>query len=479
MAPATGCWPGCRWHSTPRVRRCGWRGGTAPAWCPRRARWCAAVWTSGPWLVTRDVTVVSTVPTLAALWPAEALEAVRLLIFGGEACPPELAERLAGLDGREVWNTYGPTEATVVACAAKLDGSGPISIGLPLPGWDLAVVDADGQQVGYGETGELVIGGVGLARYLDEDKDAEKYAPMPTLGWKPGLSQRRSGAAGRRRAVLLRPRRRPGQGRGPAHRTRRGGLCAGASARGQRRRGRGPAHRRRHPGAGRLRRQRRPGVRYHQARATRWPGSYPPRWCHGWSASTSCPPARRARSTATRCRGRRPAAETDEPADLAGTAGWLAGLWRDLLGAAVDGPQADFFALGGGSLAAAQLVAALRQQYPQVTVADLYDHPRLGSLAGFLDELDPPPAGRRAGGAADSAPDPGPRRLLLRCRWRRCRHCSGLPGWRWATTLPALCIWCRGRGGELVAGRGGVRPVRHAAGPDGHRGAVRPPAAAT
>ena len=52
----------------------------------------------GPWLVSRDVTVVSTVPTLAALWPAEALEAVRLLIFGGEACPPELAERLA-VDG--------------------------------------------------------------------------------------------------------------------------------------------------------------------------------------------------------------------------------------------------------------------------------------------------------------------------------------------------------------------------------------------
>jgi hypothetical protein len=57
----------------------------------------------------------------------------------------------------------------------------------------------------------------------------------------------------------------------------------------------------------------------------------------------------------------------------------------------VDGPEADFFALGGGSLSAAQLVAALRGRYPQVTVADLYDHPRLGSLAGFLDELDPPP----------------------------------------------------------------------------------------
>ena len=32
--------------------------------------------------------------------------------------------------------------------------------------------------------GELVIGGVGLARYLDPDKDAEKYAPMPSLGWE-------------------------------------------------------------------------------------------------------------------------------------------------------------------------------------------------------------------------------------------------------------------------------------------------------
>jgi non-ribosomal peptide synthetase component F len=68
----------------------------------------------GAWLAEQRITVVSTVPTLAALWPVEALDDVRLLIFGGEACPPELAERLA-VEGREVWNTYGPTEATVVA----------------------------------------------------------------------------------------------------------------------------------------------------------------------------------------------------------------------------------------------------------------------------------------------------------------------------------------------------------------------------
>ena len=89
-----------------------------------------------------------------------------------------------------------------------------------------------------------------------------------------------------------------------------------------------------------------------------------------------------------------------------GTTGWLAGLWRDVLGAAVDGPEADFFALGGGSLSAAQLVAALRERYPQVTVADLYDHPRLGSLAGFLDELETPPDVVERRRAADAAADP-------------------------------------------------------------------------
>ena len=44
----------------------------------------------GPWLTANDITVVSTVPTLVALWPPEALAKVRLLILGGEACPPEL-----------------------------------------------------------------------------------------------------------------------------------------------------------------------------------------------------------------------------------------------------------------------------------------------------------------------------------------------------------------------------------------------------
>ena len=154
----------------------------------------------GPWLISHGITVVSTVPTLAALWPAESLESVRLLIFGGEACPPELAERLA-VEGREVWNTYGPTEATVVACAAPLGGPGPVRIGLPLDGWDLAVVDADSACPSpRARSGELIIGGVGLARYLDPAKDAEKYAPMPSLGWDARLPLAATWSATRPRA---------------------------------------------------------------------------------------------------------------------------------------------------------------------------------------------------------------------------------------------------------------------------------------
>lgn len=86
----------------------------------------------GPWLIERGITVVSTVPTLAALWPDEALDEVRLLIVGGEACPGALADRFA-VKGREMWNTYGPTETTVVATAARMLPGEPVRIGLPWP----------------------------------------------------------------------------------------------------------------------------------------------------------------------------------------------------------------------------------------------------------------------------------------------------------------------------------------------------------
>lgn len=343
----------------------------------------------GPWLVSRDITVVSTVPTLAALWPAEALEAVRLLIFGGEACPPELAERLA-VDGREVWNTYGPTEATVVACAAPLDGKGPVSIGLPLPGWDLAVVDSAGNQVGYGAVGELVIGGVGLARYLDPAKDAEKFAPMESLGWARAY---RSGDLVRLEADgLYFQGRADDQVKVGGRRIELGevdsalvnlpGVSGGAAA--VRKTASGT------PLLVGYIASADPNFDIHAARAAlaeALPAALVPRLI----LVDELPTRTSGKVDRNALPWPPPGMNIHEEADdLGGTMGWLAGLWRDILGAHIEGPEADFFAEGGGSLSAAQLVAALRQRYPQVTVADLYDHPRLGSLAGYLDELDPP-----------------------------------------------------------------------------------------
>ncbi|ABM16157.1 non-ribosomal peptide synthetase [Mycolicibacterium vanbaalenii PYR-1] len=356
----------------------------------------------GPWLVSRDITVVSTVPTLASLWPAEALEAVRLLIFGGEACPPELAERLAaGPDsaGREVWNTYGPTEATVVACAARLDGRSAVSIGLPLPGWDLAVVDKEGRPVAPGEVGELVIGGVGLARYLDPEKDAEKYAPLPypsdiahwTRAYRSGdlvrLELDGLYFVGRADDQVKVGGRRIELGEVDTALVHLPGVSGGAAA-----------VRRTAGGT--------PLLVGYIAVAPGLEGSFDVHEARA-RLSESLPAALVPRLVVvdelpTRTSGKvdRDALpwpvggdDSDEGADLGGgTLGWLAGLWREVLAAPVDGPEADFYALGGGSLSAAQLVSALRQRYPEVTVADLYDHPRLGSLAGYLDELAPPPA---------------------------------------------------------------------------------------
>ncbi|TQJ11093.1 amino acid adenylation domain-containing protein, partial [Lapillicoccus jejuensis] len=343
----------------------------------------------GPWLVAQDITVVSTVPTLAALWPAEAFEPVRLLIFGGEACPPELAARLT-VPGREVWNTYGPTEATVVACAAPMDGTGPIRIGLPLDGWDLAVVGADGRPVPEGETGELIIGGVGLARYLDPAKDAEKYAPMPTLGWERAY---RSGDlvvhdpegllfVGRADEQVKLGGRRIELGEVDAALQALPDVTAAAAAVKTTPVGSQvlvgylvPAD---------------PDAPYDRDRAlARLREELPAALVPVLAVVDDLP----TRTSGKVDRDALPwplvGATGDDVPALPGTAGWVAGHWSAVLGLPVTDERADFFALGGGSLSSARLVSLLRERYPTVTVADVHAHPRLGALAELLDSFAP------------------------------------------------------------------------------------------
>jgi len=113
-------------------------------------------------LAAAGVTVLSCVPTLLAMME-EDVPSVRLLILGGEACPPDLVRRWWRL-GRRVFNTYGPTEATVIATCGECRPDRPITIGRPMPNYTACVLDEQLQLVPPGTAGELCLGGVGLAR---------------------------------------------------------------------------------------------------------------------------------------------------------------------------------------------------------------------------------------------------------------------------------------------------------------------------
>jgi amino acid adenylation domain-containing protein len=83
---------------------------------------------------------------------------------GGEALPPDLAEKLLAR-GRELWNLYGPTETTIWSAAHRVkSGENPILIGRPIANTRMYILDPDGQPVPIGVHGELYIGGTGVAR---------------------------------------------------------------------------------------------------------------------------------------------------------------------------------------------------------------------------------------------------------------------------------------------------------------------------
>jgi non-ribosomal peptide synthetase-like protein len=111
------------------------------------------------------ITVLSCVPTLLSMvnGGSEDLPALRLLILGGETCSKHLVERWAR-PGRRIVNTYGPTETTVIATWADISPGKPVTIGRPLPGYSVYILDDRLQPVPPGATGEICIAGAGIAR---------------------------------------------------------------------------------------------------------------------------------------------------------------------------------------------------------------------------------------------------------------------------------------------------------------------------
>ena len=138
-------------------------------------------------LLENRVSVLHAVPTLLALF-SEDVASLRLINLGGEMCPESLVERWSR-PGRQMFNTYGPTEATVSASLARLQPGRPITIGTPLPNYGLLVIGTDEaagsgaalRLLARGETGELCITGPGLAAgYLGRaDLTAEKFLLNP------------------------------------------------------------------------------------------------------------------------------------------------------------------------------------------------------------------------------------------------------------------------------------------------------------
>ncbi|HEM7874150.1 TPA: amino acid adenylation domain-containing protein [Burkholderia contaminans] len=142
----------------------------------------------------RDVGVLKIVPShlqalLDARVPADVLPR-HALVTGGETLTWALVARLAALaPACRVINHYGPTEATVgaIACdtasiaADARDPASGVPLGLPLPNARALVLDAFGACVPAGATGELYLGGPGVARgYLGRPaQTAERFVPDP------------------------------------------------------------------------------------------------------------------------------------------------------------------------------------------------------------------------------------------------------------------------------------------------------------
>ena len=90
-------------------------------------------------LVEHQVTVLSCVPTLLNMLDEE-IPTLHLVILGGEVCPENLVTRWAR-PGRRLVNTYGPTETTVTATYSDLTLGKPVTIGRPLPGYRVRILD--------------------------------------------------------------------------------------------------------------------------------------------------------------------------------------------------------------------------------------------------------------------------------------------------------------------------------------------------
>jgi len=139
-----------------------------------------------PWLRKERLTMFCPAPTLLRTCPEarpeQDLPDLHTIYVGGEELTPDVANRWA--PGRRFVNGYGPTECAVVVTQARVREGLPITIGAPVENNRAWILDAELREVGAGETGELCIEGVNVARgYLHRpDLTQEKFVDHPRYG---------------------------------------------------------------------------------------------------------------------------------------------------------------------------------------------------------------------------------------------------------------------------------------------------------
>ena len=153
------------------------------------------------------ITVVQFVPSMLQIFLDHAdlarCGSLRLVVSGGEALPLSLQKRFhATLPSVELRNVYGPTEAAIYVTHWRCTPADEfVTISEPLANCQLHVLDAAGEPVPPGVVGELFLGGIQVARgYLNrDDLTAERFIADP-FSARPGARLYRTGDLARRRA---------------------------------------------------------------------------------------------------------------------------------------------------------------------------------------------------------------------------------------------------------------------------------------
>jgi acyl-coenzyme A synthetase/AMP-(fatty) acid ligase/acyl carrier protein len=120
------------------------------------------------WMNVHRVEFATFPPTVLSLFDPEALRELRTIIVAGEPCSVELAKTWS--NNRRLFNAYGPTECTVCATIGEYQGDSLcVPIGKPIANVEIFILNKEFQSVPAGTTGEIFIGGVGVARgYLND-----------------------------------------------------------------------------------------------------------------------------------------------------------------------------------------------------------------------------------------------------------------------------------------------------------------------